>query len=459
MLSQQNPLMSGEKPRLRNVVIVAPHFPPSNLAGVHRARLLSQHLEEFGWRPTILTTHWKHYEEQLDWNLAKLVDPSLEVISTGALPTRPIRLVGDIGVRALPFHLAALRRLQRAGKMDFLLLTVPSFYSAVLGELLYRKSPLPFGIDYIDPWVHVWPEALVKYSKAWASMKLGEMLEPWAVRHASLITAVAPGYYQGVVDRNPHLSETCVFAAMPYGFSMKDFDPKHQEGIAPSEFDPSDGLLHVVYAGALLPKAHRVLDRVIEGLAALKLSHPELAGRIRLHFIGTGKSPNDLAGYNVLPFAQRHGVPDLVTEHPHRMGYLDVLAHLGRANAILIVGSTEAHYTPSKVYQSVQSRHPVLAFLHEASTAVGVLERSGAGIALTLNETTLPRVEDVADALQRIVTMQFDPDYVDWSAFESYSARNSAKAMAEAMTTAADRWAGTRCSGNRGSAAVSDHAR
>ena len=50
---------------MKNVVIVAPHFPPSNLAAVHRARLWAQHLAEFGWKPTILATHWDHYEEAL----------------------------------------------------------------------------------------------------------------------------------------------------------------------------------------------------------------------------------------------------------------------------------------------------------------------------------------------------------------------------------------------------------
>src|SRR5262245_8867015 len=120
----------------RTVAIVSPHFPPSNLAGVHRARLLGQHLSEFGWRPLIVTTHWRHYEEELDWGLAGLVDPTVEVIHTPAAPTRPVRIVGDIGVRALPWHLAALRRLRREQHVHFVLVTVPSFYSAVLGELL-----------------------------------------------------------------------------------------------------------------------------------------------------------------------------------------------------------------------------------------------------------------------------------------------------------------------------------
>lgn len=424
----------------RTVVIVAPHFAPSNLAGVHRARLLCQHLGEFGWRPIVVTTHWRHYEEALDWDLASLVDPALEVVRTGAAPTRPVRLVGDIGVRSLPWHVSALRKLRREGRMDFLLLTVPSFFSAVLGQMLWRDGPLPFGIDYIDPWVHVWPEAEVRYSKAWASYQLSQRLEPWAVRNASLITAVAPGYYEGVLERNPHLRSSAAIAAMPYGFSSADFAAPSVAAKAPTEFDPSDGLLHLVYAGALLPKAHVVLERLLEGLVALRGSNPAVGDRLRLHFIGTGKSPNDRNGFNVLPVAERVGAAGAVSEHPHRMGYLDVLTHLSKCHAPVIVGSTEAHYTPSKVFQSVQSRRPVLALLHEASTAVGVLEKSGAGIALTLSETRLPSAADVASALARIATMPYDPVAVDWQAFEAFSARGSARLMAAAMDEAMARW-------------------
>jgi hypothetical protein len=51
---------------MKTVVLVAPHFVPSFLASVHRARLWSYHLPEFGWRPIILTTHERHYECQID---------------------------------------------------------------------------------------------------------------------------------------------------------------------------------------------------------------------------------------------------------------------------------------------------------------------------------------------------------------------------------------------------------
>src|SRR5262249_26467384 len=191
-----------------------------------------------------------------------------DIIRAPAIPTKPVRVIGDVGIRALPWHLAALRRLRREAKLDFLLITVPSFYSAVLGELLYRTAPLPFGIDYIDPWVHRWPPAEVKYSKAWASLKLSERLEPWAVRNAALITGVAESYYEGVLQRNPHLN--CVTAGMPYGFSKRDFDAPAVGSKQPYLFDSSDGNIHLVYAGALLPKAGAVLDRFLEGLALLR---------------------------------------------------------------------------------------------------------------------------------------------------------------------------------------------
>jgi hypothetical protein len=401
-------------------------------------------LTEFGWKPIIVTTHWRYYEEALDWDLASLVDPALEVIQTDAVPTWPVRIIGDIGVRALPWHLAALERLRREGRMDFLLITVPSFFSALLGELLWRRNPLPFGIDYIDPWVHSWPEAQVRFSKAWTSYKLSEKLEPWAVRHASLITAVAPGYYEGVLLRNPRLAETAVVASMPYGFSSADFAAKSVADKAPSMFDPQDGCLHLVYAGALLPKAHVVLERLLAGLAMVRERNPSLAARLKLHFIGTGKSPNDPMGFNVKPVAERFGVAAQVQEHPHRMSYLDVLAHLSKCHAPLILGSTEAHYTPSKVFQSVQSHRPVFALLHEASTAVDVLEKSGAGIAVTLNETRLPAVAEVASALERIATMSYDADAVHWQFFAAYSAHESARCLAAAMDEAVTRWSSAR---------------
>jgi hypothetical protein len=431
---------------MKTVALFAAHFPPSNLANVHRSRLWAQHLQEFGWRPIIVTTHWRYYDEALDWELCQLLDPGLEIIRTRALPTNPVRVIGDIGIRGLPWHLSALRRLFDEHCIDFLHITVPSFYSAVLGQLLYRRRPVPFGIDYNDPWVHVWPEAERRFSKAWVSMNLGEILEPWAVRNAVLITGVAEGYYAGVLERNPHLERQAIIASMPHGNSAKDYEIIACAPTRPILFDPNDGAFHMVYAGAMLPKAFEVLDSFLAALVQMRIERPEVFERMRVHFIGTGKSPNDPIGHNILPRAASLGLAGTICEHPQRVPYADVLRYLTKASAILILGSTEQHYTPSKVYQSVQAKRPIFALLHESSTAVRVLEESRAGVAIRLNEKTLPAPTDLANRLTSFVCNPgYSPDQVDWSQFEAFSARESARKLASALNAALERF-GSRSS-------------
>jgi hypothetical protein len=228
---------------------------------------------------------------------------------------------------------------------------------------------------------------------------------------------------------------------MPYGFSNRDFEAPEVAARAPSQFDPSDGNLHLVYAGALLPKAGGVLERALEGLAILRARGSALGRRARFHFIGTGASPNDPNGHGVLPVAAKWGLADVVTEHPHRMSYLDVLVHLRHAHGIVILGSNEPHYSPSKVYQAVQARRPVLAFLHEASTALRVLEASRAGVAIRLGDRALPEASAVADTLERFLATRHDADRIDWDAFAAYSARESARLMAGALDAAMALWA------------------
>ena len=58
---------------MKRLVLLSTYFPPGNVAGVHRARLWSQYLGEFGWEPTIVTTDSRYYEERPDPALTKLV--------------------------------------------------------------------------------------------------------------------------------------------------------------------------------------------------------------------------------------------------------------------------------------------------------------------------------------------------------------------------------------------------
>lgn len=156
-----------------------------------------------------------------------------------------------------------------------------------------------------------------------------------------------------------------------------------------------------------------------------------------MHFVGTGRSPDDPQGHQVLPRARAVGVDDIVDEHPQRIGYVDALTHLARSDAVLVLGSTEAHYTPSKIFQAMLSRRPVFAMLHRDSTAVGMVRSMHAGSVLTLTESERPAAAEVAAALVSFMAdTNYDADTVDRAAFDAYSARASTRALAVALDRA-----------------------
>jgi hypothetical protein len=427
----------------RRVALVSGHFPPSNLVGAHRARLWSRYLPEFGWEPIVVTGDPKEYEERSDPDLERLIAPGLRVIHARTISTRPIRLVGDVGIRAFCGCYRTLARLAANREIDFVLVTIPSNFLAPVGRLVYRRYGVPFGIDYQDPWVNRWPGVDKPFTRAWASYRLAGMLEPWAVRDAALITGMAPGYVAGMLERNPAVAERAVVAFMPMGSAPEDFDLVRALHRSPFLFEPGDGHFHMIYAGALLPAGVEVLDAFLAGLRALRETAPALAARLRVHFVGTGSSPDDPRGHQVLPRARSAGVDDMVSEHPHRIGYVDTLNHLERSDAVLVLGSTERHYTPSKVFQGMLSRRPVFAMLHAESTAVEMIQSARAGRVLALTDDAMPGPVAVAAALRALAEdTTYDADAVDRSGFEAYSARESTRALAEALDLACSRRGG-----------------
>jgi hypothetical protein len=229
------------------VLIIYPHWYPANLAGVHRPRLTGNFLKEFAWKPIVLTVDQKYYEEKPDPDFEQTFSQDVKVQRVGAFPiTRP-RIIGDIGLRAFfQLYKGALKIIQ-SKHIDFIWIPIPSFYTALLGRLIYRKTKVPYGIDYIDPWVRD-----ISLRKDWRhrmSNLLAKLLEPIAVKKASLITGVSYEYYKPVLERNfwrtdkqlndsitqrPNNSTTSqlndsttpqiniIYKSFPYGFDPKD---------------------------------------------------------------------------------------------------------------------------------------------------------------------------------------------------------------------------------------------
>lgn len=418
------------KLEMKKILILYPHFPPSNLAGVHRPRLFAQHLPSFGWEPVILTVHEKYYEEKPDWNLVKLLPPGLRVEKVNAFNIGRVRLIGDIGLRAFLQLYKKARILIQKEEFDFLLIPVPSFYCALLGRLLHKRTGIKYGVDYIDPWVHYFPGSEKKFSRHWLSTQLARFLEPIAIKKASLITGVAEGYYQAVLKRNPHLIKTAIYGAMPYGGEEKDHLFVSSLDLKPYLFEKQDSILQIVYAGALLPKAHKPLEAIFKSIAANKKHFTD----VKFHFIGTGSRTNDENSFNIKQLAERYSLYNsIIFEYPKRIPYLDVLIHLNISDGVFILGSTEPHYTPSKTYQAILSRKYILAVLHQNSTAVRVIQETGAGNVLCFDgEHDLLKIEN--QFLKTFLEWKngrktFSPENISGEVFNEYSAFNITKVL------------------------------
>jgi len=420
----------------KNILVIYPHFPPSNLAGVHRPRLLVTHLPAFGWNPVVLTVEEKYYEEAPDWNLVKLLPENLRIEKTMAFRITKPRIIGDIGLRAFFQLYRKAKQIITKERIDFLYIPVPSFYVALLGRWLHEKTGIKYGIDYIDPWVHSFPGSKRILSRHWWSTRLARILEHIAVKKAVLITGVAERYYQPVLERNAGLKKQAVCGAMPYGGEIADHLAIKELGVKPYLFDKKPGKVQLVYAGAMLPKAYDPLEKVLECIAA----NPPLFDQTEIHFIGTGKTPDDENGFTIKALAQKYGLwGKVIFEYPRRIPYLDVLVHLENADGVFILGSTEPHYTPSKVHQALLSGKPVLAVLHQDSTAVAIFQNSGTGIVLAFEENDTGKIKDeFSITFESYLTLarNYDPSKSDLTALDEYSAKKATQKLATLLNEA-----------------------
>ncbi|TXD81368.1 glycosyltransferase family 4 protein [Subsaximicrobium wynnwilliamsii] len=409
---------------MKNVLIIYPHWHPANLAGVHRPRLIGNFLPEFGWHPIILTVKEAFFEETPDIDFKKTFRDHFEVHRVNAAPLSKFRVIGDIGIRSFWQLYQGAKKIITEKEIDFIWIPVPSYYPALLGRLLYSKYKIPYGIDYIDPWVRDmknYPSSGIRQRLALA---IAKFLEPIAVKKASLISGVAKAYYQDVLNRNDRDGEK-IDVAMPYGFDPKDHEIELD---IETPWSGEREIIPYIYAGAFLPNSVSFFHKFFAAIKKFR-DRDKWNSKIKLYFIGTGLYP----GTTIQEIANGYGLKDVVVEKKERLPFLNILYFLSQAKGVLAIGSPSPHYTASKIFQSVLSKRPVFAFFHEKSTVVGILNEANADqFLMTYSENDSETDLDVR--LETILENYFLKD-VDWQvnleALNKYSAKASAQVLVE----------------------------
>ncbi len=472
---------------MKIILIIYPHWWPNNMAGVQRPRLIGNYLKEHGWQPRVLTVKEEYYEEKPDPDFHKIFSDDFKVTRVDALPANKsqkktkgfillrflyslltahysLRLIGDIGLRAFFQLYKGAKHIIATEKIDFIWLPIPSFYNALLGRLLYDKTKVPYGIDYIDPWVR--DISNQRNLRATMSQWVARILEPIAIKNVSVISGVSTPYYAPAIQRNfpsianellnsnsndlntnslltthnsplatnPNTNFPITHVAMPYGFDPNDHKIK-LDNIEFPWFTTQNSKLTShnskvwLYAGAFLPNSHILMDAFFNAISNLR-KQGLWDETIQLWFIGTGPYP----AKRITAYAKDHLIDDIVFENRDRYPFLHILNFLSAADTVMVIGSTEQHYTASKTYQSILSERPIVSIFHHESSAIKVMQDCKAD-QFTVRYKPEMKQEDIVSAFEKTIIKRLNSNnwQPDLSALDQYSANESARKLVEAI--------------------------
>lgn len=434
------------------VLVVSPHFPPTNAADMQRIRLLLPHWKDFGIEAQVLAVEPTSVASPVDpWLLAGL-PVELRVHRVKGLGRR---FCGIPGLGTLPNR--AFYSLRKAGDrflalgkkegnpFDIVYFSTTQFGIHRLGPYWKRKFGVPFVLDYQDPWVNdyyqrhpqvVPPGGRLKYAIA---HRLAMLAEPRVLKVCSGITSVSSAYPEQLRKRYPFLKDDFPVLVVPFPGDIRDIDRvKSDVTIKQSVFDPDDGLIHWVYIGRGGDDMHTALRALFHAVQAARRDMLGQEGskmrwiqRLRLHFVGTSYASSGKGLKTISPVATEFGLGDIVVEHTDRIPYSETLRCLLDANALLVFGSNDPGYTASKIYPYLLVEKPLLAIFHQLSSVVSLIEEVGGGTLVKFGQSTpLERIAGRVKSAWFDAGMCEKPFPLDYSRFTPYMAREQALAIA-----------------------------
>jgi glycosyltransferase involved in cell wall biosynthesis len=429
------------------VLIVSPHFAPTNAPDMHRVRLLLPHFEKHEVQATVLAVSPECVDFPDDEWLTSQLPASSEIVRVKALgsPWNRVPGLGSVATRSF----ASLRhegdRLLEQGQFDLIYFSTTQFGVHLLGLSWKSRFRIPFLMDYQDPWVNDYyrehpditpPGGRLKFAAAdWFNRRA----EPKVLRECSGITSVSAAYPKALQARYPDLR----FRAWPDESAntkqelpafIAHFPVELTSAaaiVSQSIFDPNDGRKHWLYAGRCGDYMETSLRGFFAAFQRLREKKPTLFADLCIHFVGTQYLLDPDSPSPVRQLAEEYLLTDVVAEHPERIPYSEVLRCLEDADLLLVPGSDDPGYSASKILPYILSNTPTLGVFHEDSSVVQISEEAGGSLIIPFTSMCSPA--GIADRILR----QFDGDpasidrALNREALLPYSAEHQAGQCAE----------------------------
>jgi len=353
----------------RRLLIVSPHWPPVAAPDHQRARMSAPHYREHGWEPVVLAVDPDGVAAVREPELAATVPPDLEVHHCRAWPRR--LGLGNLGWRALRPLDRAGARLLRQRRFDLVFFSTTQFVTLALGPRWRRRFGVPYVVDIQDPWrtdAYEQPGA-PRPPGGWKyrfARLAARVLEERCLRAAAGFVSVSPRYLAGLARRYPWFAGRPQ-AVIPFGVSPRDLEAARSLPLPPELPARRPDEIRLVYAGAAGPALPHAAANLFAALQDFRRAHPAAAARLRLCLLGTQYVAAGSGQPAFAALAAAHAVGDLVFELPHRLGYLQSLRCLLDADALVLLGSDDPAYSPSKLYPYYLAGRPILAIVRAGS--------------------------------------------------------------------------------------------
>jgi glycosyltransferase involved in cell wall biosynthesis len=392
----------------RRLLIVSPRFPPVNAPDHQRVRQMLPWLASYGWEPVVMAVDPDAIDAERDDLMVDTLPKGLETVVTSALDRRFTRLLGlgSLALRAYPFQRRAGNTLLGSGTFDAVLFSTTEFPLLALGPEWKRRYGVPYVVDLHDPWVldedelvrvEISPGGSFKYGFAqW----LARRLEPGVMRNACHIVSVSPVYSERLRRRYPDLPENR-FTHLPFSAPLSDWRFVLGRDVPQTVFDPADGNRHWVFVGRVNPQMAVAVRVLLQGVGRARAEGCVDVSTVVIHFIGTNYHDAENGDDVVMPVARELGVEDIVKEVPHRIGYFEALACLRDADCLIVLGSAESGYVPSKLHTCLATGRPVLSVLHRDGPAAEIAASRPGGALVTFSGVADEEVSAGSDALVR----------------------------------------------------------
>ena len=146
-----------------------------------------------------------------------------------------------------------------------------------------RQFGVPFVLDLQDPWVGEWGNSVGGGHNATVDLKsrvsraVAKQIEKRVVPQAAAVTSVSRALLDELAERYNDLRAR-PRVAMPIGIGADDVEFARDREM-PAMIDASDGRVHLVYVGTMLPLAVDTLSALFAAVKQLRDARPVARGQ------------------------------------------------------------------------------------------------------------------------------------------------------------------------------------